>query len=220
MTEKPTLIVAANFPAFKTGIAEFLRKTYSIIECKTNFNSLLIELIKQPNAPVIISTTFSGLNIFTSCEYLKKHHPNNKVVLCSLEFYHPAVKLVQQGFCAAYLLKTSESGIFCHAVNSAKTIGHFFSPDVYTKLAATATDPVLHFRPERYKVFYLLACGFNYDEIAEAVPTSKDNVYKCRQVILKTLNFTLDSEVAIYAMANGHITLADTKYKRQLQKSD
>ncbi len=197
---------------FRSGIA-------SLITQFEGFNILfeaahgleLIEKIAGGSLPdvVLLDIKMPEMDGFTTTEWLKKHHPQIKVIILSM--FHDAekvlamVKLGVQG----YLLKDAEPAEFEEALIKVSG-GEIFYPSFVTKhLVADYNKPAENIKLNNRELEFLClaATELTYKEIADKMCVSVRTVDGYRDQLFDKLHIKSRVGLALYAVKNDLIKL-------------
>jgi DNA-binding NarL/FixJ family response regulator len=174
----------------------------------------LVDYFLQDNAKpeiVLMDIQMPIMNGIESTQWLKKHHPEIKVLALSMECKEETILKMLHAGAKGYLLKDIHPSVLKHALNEVSSSGFYYTENVTSTLLNSINKKEganRVFLKDRELEFLKLACTERtYREIAEVMCLSPKTVENYREALFEKVEAKTRIGLVLYAIKEKIVIL-------------
>ncbi|MES2484884.1 MAG: response regulator transcription factor [Bacteroidota bacterium] len=193
------VILAEDHQSLIDGIKVFLEYEDDInIIGEANDGERLLELVRLKKPHVVLTDIrMPKMDGITATRYIKKEHPDCKVIAFTMFEQDDAIAQMQQAGASGYIMKNSSLKIVVDAIRVVSKGGQYF--DINIK-ALPKSDNDMPLSKRELEIVKLVGEGKTSQEIADLLYIGKTTVDTHRKNILKKLNLQGKTELLRYSV--------------------
>lgn len=218
MSSKIKVAIADDHTLFRKSLAQLLEDDIFIVKVQAeNGKELIAQLVNNVDVQVVLMDIHMPvMNGFEATEYLRKHHPEIKVIVLTMsDEDKDIVRMITTG-AHGYLLKDTEPIVLKRTIRDVIQNGSHYNEFVTSKMANKIAES-----EERKKAksiisqlsvpeieYIKLACkDLTHREIAVAMELSPRTIDGYRDHIYSILNIQSRVALVIFALKHGIFTI-------------
>ncbi|MCF8228207.1 MAG: response regulator transcription factor [Bacteroidales bacterium] len=207
--DKIKIVLADDHKLFRNGL-KLLLNSYPNIDVIAEYadgKSLVEKIHHYQDSIVLIDIDMPFLNGIEASKKIIAEFPAMKIIALSMygeeEYYYKMIDAGARGF----LLKDSDINEVREAIETVKSGGSYFSPEILYKVVRNIKNmqPVqndFNLSEREYEVLYHICKGFNNQEIADKLCISKRTVDKHRSNLLSKTDSKNTASLVMFAIKN------------------
>jgi DNA-binding NarL/FixJ family response regulator len=211
MNEKLSIAIVDDHPIFRTGLADLLKKSKQVDVLFEAGNGL--EMQKYLHGPlpqvVLMDIHMPEMDGYKSCNFLKAHYPQIRVLALSMEDDQEAIYEMIKNGARGYLLKESRGSEVLMAIKAVHESGYYINEKVSGRLIsliqnASGTEKSEVKISDKEIEFIKFCCSeLTYKEIAAQMFLSPHTIENYRESLFSKLRVRSRVGIVLYAIKNG-----------------
>jgi len=205
-TDKIRIAIVDDHTLFRNGVASLMSEfaELQVVFEAENGQQMQAALAKHPSPDVVLmDINMPVMDGYEATAWLKKNHPNIKVLALSMfEDDLAVIKMIKNGACG-YVLKESKPRELLEAIKTIHTKGVYINELVSGKLIRSVSDDDEIDISKKELDFLKYCCSeLTYKEIADKMNVSPRTVDNYREALFLKLNLKSRTGLVLYAIQN------------------
>ncbi len=178
---------------------------YKVLEVFKNGQELVEYFSLEKPLPdiILLDVRMPVMNGFETMEWVKKNHPDQKVLALTMEHEEETIiKMIKAG-CRGYLLKDIEPDEFLFALNCVYESGFYLNEESSVASCSSEKDKTGNKLSDREVEFLNLACSeLTYKQVADQMNLSPKTIDGYRESLFNKLRVRSRVGLVLYAVKN------------------
>ena len=205
-TDKIRIAIVDDHTLFRNGVASLMSEFDELqVVFEAENGKQLHEALAKRGLPdvVLMDINMPVMDGYEATAWLKKNHPNIKVLALSMfEDDLAVIKMIKNGACG-YVLKESKPRELLEAIKTIHTKGVYINELVSGKLIRSVSDDDEIDISKKELDFLKYCCSeLTYKEIADKMNVSPRTVDNYREALFLKLNLKSRTGLVLYAIQN------------------
>lgn len=212
---KINIIIVDDHMLFSQALNSLIGKfeEFNVIEVLNDGSEVVNYFSNKNQIPdvILMDIQMPVMNGIDATKWLKKNHPNAKVLALSMECEEATILAMLHAGAKGYLLKDIHPSILKHAIHEVHQNGFYYTENVTSTLLNAHKSDVQKSKivlKERELEFLKLTCSeMTYKEIAEKMFLSPKTVENYREALFEKLEAKTRIGLVLYAIKNKIVIL-------------
>ncbi len=202
-----SLLVADDHHIFRDGLASILKRLAYVADVFHAENGLAV--LNHPKLElvdiVLMDINMPVMNGIETTMKLLKKIPDKKIIAMTMHDSEEYVKLMMDGGCMGYLLKSADFGEIDKALKNVATGKKYMSQEVNDLFYETSlqNSPSHSFNEREIEILRLVCKEYSTKEISDALYVSVKTIELYRQKLLTKTNSKNTAGLVVYAIEKG-----------------
>jgi DNA-binding NarL/FixJ family response regulator len=211
-----TVVLADDHALVRVGLRRILEAQDHVVLAEVGDGLQVVRTVEQTTPDILLlDLGLPGLHGLDVLQEVRRRVPGTKVLVVSAYNRDEFVVSALRHGAAGYLLKGAQADDLLSAVNEVANGGYYVSSQLAGSIersgdpSGAAPDPYEQLTPRERQVFHLMSEGLLNHQVAAHLYISTRTAEVHRYSIMRKLGLKTQTDVVLYALRRGILTLDD-----------
>jgi DNA-binding NarL/FixJ family response regulator len=211
-----TVVLADDHALVRVGLRRILEAQDHVVLAEVGDGLQVVRTVEQTTPEILLlDLGLPGLHGLDVLREVRRRVPGTKVLVVSAYNRDEFVVTALRHGAAGYLLKGAQADDLLSAVNEVANGGYYVSAQLAGSVersadpSGAAPDPYELLTPREHQVFHLMSEGLVNHQVAAHLYISTRTAEVHRYNIMRKLGLKTQTDVVLYALRRGILTLDD-----------